>query len=110
MPSYEVAIGTQNELLFNYLRQNLLRRHFQRSNAACRCAAGGRIYTVGRAEACVSAPETLSLGCLSIVFAVNLNCRFVFTNRVPVSKCSVVPYYVNYFSLFLLPLLAMFLF
>lgn len=85
MPSYEVAIGTQNELLFNYLRQNLLSGI---SNVAMLLAGVLLlvIYTVGRAKH-VSAPETLSLGCLSIVFAVNLNC-----------------------PLFLLPLLAMFYF
>ena len=65
------------------------------------------IYTVGRAKH-VSAPETLSLGCLSIVFAVNLNCP-LFLNQF-LYQNAVVQYYVNYFSLFLLPLLAMFYF
>lgn len=54
MPSYEVAIGTQNELLFNYLRQNLLSGI---SNAAMLLAGVLLvvIYTVGRAKH-VSAP------------------------------------------------------
>ena len=106
MPSYEVAIGTQNELLFNYLRQNLLSGI---SNAAMLLAGVLLvvIYTVGRAKH-VSAPETLSLGCLSIVFAVNLNCP-LFLNQF-LYQNAVVQYYVNYFSLFLLPLLAMFYF
>ena len=103
MPSYEVAIGTQNELLFNYLRQNLLSGI---SNVAMLLAGVLLlvIYTVGRAKH-VSAPETLSLGCLSIVFAVNLNCP-LFLNQF-LYQNAVVQYYVNYFSLFLLPLLAM---
>lgn len=103
MPSYEVAIGTQNELLFNYLRQNLLSGIF---NAAMLIAGVLLlvIYTVGRTKH-VSAPETLSLGCLSIVFAVNLNCP-LFLNQF-LYQNAVVQYYVNYFSLFLLPLLAM---
>lgn len=106
MPSYEVAIGTQNELLFNYLRQNLLSGI---SNVAMLLAGVLLvvIYTVGRAKH-VSAPETLSLGCLSIVFAVNLNCP-LFLNQF-LYQNAVVQYYVNYFSLFLLPLLAMFYF
>ena len=89
MPSYEVAIGTQNELLFNYLRQNLLSGIF---NAAMLLAGVLLlvIYTVGRAKH-VSAPETLFLN------------QFLYQN-------AVVQYYVNYFSLFLLPLLAMFYF
>jgi membrane protein YdbS with pleckstrin-like domain len=41
MPSYEVAIGTQNELLFNYLRQNLLMKIFGMVSLHIRCPGYG---------------------------------------------------------------------
>ena len=60
------------------------------------------IYIIGRCKRIASA-ESLSLGCLSIAFAVNFNCP-LFLNQY-LYQNAVVQYYANYFSLFLLPLL-----
>lgn len=102
LTSYDTAIGTQNELVYNYLKSELLPCV---SNIAMLIFGVLLllIYYVGRAKQ-ITLSEALSLGCLSIAFAINLNCPLFFNQYL--YQNAVVQYYINYFSLFLLPLLA----
>ena len=101
LTSYDVAIGTENELLYNNLKEDLIPGI---SNLGMMIFGILLIviYIIGRCKRIASA-ESLSLGCLSIAFAVNFNCP-LFLNQY-LYQNAVVQYYANYFSLFLLPLL-----
>ncbi|MBR2284278.1 MAG: GGDEF domain-containing protein [Ruminococcus sp.] len=99
---YDTAIGSENELIHNLLSEELAPAL---KNAAMMLFGILLIviYLVSRAKR-IPVTEALSLGSLSIFFAIYSNCP-LFVNQYIIQN-AVTQYYLNYFALYLLPLAA----
>ena len=103
LKTYDVAIGAKNELIYGYLRSetmsvipNILLFIFGLFLLIIYFVSCGLHSPV---------PEALSLSALTMTFTIYANCP-LFTNQY-IFHNAVTQYYLNYFSLYLLPLLAM---
>lgn len=99
---YDVAIGSRNELLYGYLRSeafssipNILLIIFGLILFIIYIVSLGMHRPV---------PEAMSLSILTIIFTVYANCP-LFTNQY-IFQNAITQYYLNYFTLYLSPLLA----
>ena len=103
MPSYKIRAGAENEIIYSYLRDE-----FKMCLINILMLVFGVLLLVIHVIGCfkgINAPEAFSLGSLSIVFSVYVNCplffnQFIFENPI-------MQYYMNYFTLFMVPLSAM---
>ena len=102
LTEYDVAIGAKNELIYGYLR-----------NETFSIVPNALLIILGILLICIylvslgmhtPIPEALSLSAVTIVFTVYANCP-LFANQC-IFQNAIVQYYLNYFSLYLLPLLA----
>ncbi|WP_044974625.1 GGDEF domain-containing protein [Ruminococcus sp. HUN007] len=100
LTEYDVAIGAKNELIFGYLKKEVLSVTLN----IILLTFGLLLIVIYIVSAFkrTPIPEVLSLGALTVAFTVYANCplyanQFIFQN-------AVVQYYLNYFSLYLLPL------
>ncbi|MBP1591390.1 MAG: GGDEF domain-containing protein, partial [Oscillospiraceae bacterium] len=99
---YDVAIGSRNELIYGYLREEMVS-----------VIPNIFLFTFGLLLMLIylvsvlmhsPMPEALSLGSVAVVFTIYTNCP-LFTNQY-IFQNPVTQYYLNYFALYLLPLLA----
>ena len=99
---YDVAIGSRNELIYGYLCEEMVA-----------FIPNIFLFTFGIMLMLIylvsvlmhsPMPEALSLGSVAVVFTIYTNCP-LFTNQY-IFQNPVTQYYLNYFTLYLLPLLA----
>ena len=102
LTEYDVAIGSKNELIFGYLRSeaaavipNILLIIFGSILFIVYIVSLGMHRPV---------PEALSLSILTIIFTIYANCP-LFANQC-IFQNAITQYYLNYFTLYLSPLLA----
>lgn len=100
---YDVAIGSKNELTYGYLRSeaisvipNVLLIIFGLMLFIIYIVSLGMRRPI---------PEALSLSALTIIFTIYANCP-LFTNQY-IFQNAITQYYLNYFTLYLSPLLAL---
>ncbi len=99
---YDVAIGSRNELIYGYLREELVAF----IPNIFLFAFGILLLLIYLVSVLMHSPmpEALSLGAVAIVFTIYTNCP-LFTNQY-IFQNPITQYYLNYFALYLLPLLA----
>ena len=102
LTEYAVAIGSKNELIYGYLRSeaasvipNILLIIFGLLLFIIYIVSIGMHRPV---------PEAMSLSILTIIFTIYANCP-LFTNQL-IFQNAITQYYLNYFALYLSPLLA----
>jgi hypothetical protein len=102
LTTYDVALGSRNELIYGYLREELIS---SLPNLAL-IIFGLLLVIIYFFSVLMHSPipEALSLGSVAVVFTIYTNCP-LFTNQY-IFQNPVTQYYLNYFALYLLPLLA----
>ncbi len=102
LKSYDVALGSRNELIYGYLREELI--SFIPNVVLIIFGLLLIIIYLFSVLMHSPIPEALSLGSIAVVFTIYNNCP-LFTNQY-IFQNPVTQYYLNYFALYLLPLLA----
>ena len=103
MPSYRIRIGAENELIYSYLKDE-----FELYTINVIMGIFGVLLLVIHVICTfkkIEAPEAFSLGSLSILFALYVNCPLFFNQYIFGNP--VMQYYMNYFMIFMVPLAAM---